>query len=144
MKVAIASGKGGTGKTTLAVNLALRASETRNVVLADLVLPDRDGIAVLQAIRDRDAGRTPVILMTAYASVETSVRAMKEGAYDYLQKPLDIDELQTKLARALEAARLRRQVAELSQEIRGRWSAQSWVAESPAMREVVRQTLALA
>ncbi len=115
-----------------------------DVVLADLVLPDRDGIAVLQAIRDRDAGRTPVILMTAYASVETSVRAMKEGAYDYLQKPLDIDELQTKLARALEAARLRRQVAELSQEIRGRWSAQSWVAESPAMREVVRQTLALA
>ncbi|MBP9573186.1 MAG: response regulator, partial [Kiritimatiellae bacterium] len=90
-----------------------------DVVLADLVLPDRDGIAVLQAIRDRDAGRTPVILMTAYASVETSVRAMKEGAYDYLQKPLDIDELQTKLARALEAARLRRQVAELSQEIRG-------------------------
>ena len=81
-----------------------------DVVLSDLVLPDIDGIEVLQQIRGLDAGRAPVILMTAYGSVDSSVRAMKAGAYDYLQKPLDIDELQAKLARALEAARLRRQV----------------------------------
>lgn len=115
-----------------------------DVVLSDLVLPDIDGIEVMQRIRDLDAGRTPVILMTAYGSIDSSVRAMKEGAYDYLQKPLDIDELQAKLARALEAARLRRQVERLGAEVRGQWSARSWVAESPAMREVVRQTLALA
>ncbi len=115
-----------------------------DVVLSDLVLPDIDGIEVMQRIRDLDAGRTPVILMTAYGSIDSSVRAMKEGAYDYLQKPLDIDELQAKLARALEAARLRKQVERLSAEVRGQWSARSWVAESPAMREVVRQTLALA
>ncbi len=115
-----------------------------DVVLSDLVLPDIDGIEVMKAIRELDAGRTPVVLMTAYASVDSSVRAMKEGAYDYLQKPLDVDDLQAKLARALEAARLRRQVETLSAEIRGKWSAKTWVAESPAMREVVRQTLALA
>ena len=129
---------------TAQAGLAAFQARGADVALVDLVLPDRDGITVLQAIRERDAGRTPVMLMTAYASVETSVRAMKEGAYDYLQKPLDIDELQTKLARALEAARLRRQVAQLSQEIRNRWAVTTWVAESPAMREVVRQTLALA
>ena len=78
-----------------------------DVVLTDLVLPDVDGIAVMQRIRA--LGAAPVILMTAYASIDTSVRAIREGAYDYLQKPLDIDELQTKLERALEAARLRRQ-----------------------------------
>ena len=115
-----------------------------DVVLTDLVLPDIDGIEVMKQIRALDAGRTPVILMTAYASVDSSVRAMKEGAYDYLQKPLDVDDLQAKLGRALEAARLRKQVEQLNAEVRAGWSVKSWVAESPAMREVVRQTLALA
>jgi len=114
-----------------------------DVVLSDLVLPDIDGIEVLKRIRTV-AEKTPVILMTAYGSVDSSVRAMKAGAYDYLQKPLDIDELQAKLGRALEAARLRRQVERLNEEVRHQWSARTWVAESPAMREVVRQTLALA
>ena len=115
-----------------------------DVVLTDLVLPDVDGIEVMKRIRGLDAGRTPVILMTAYGSIDSSVRAMKEGAYDYLQKPLDVDDLQAKLSRALETARLRKQVATLSDEIRGQWSAKAWVAESPPMREIVRQTLALA
>ena len=115
-----------------------------DVVLTDLVLPDIDGIDVMKRIRELDAGRTPVILMTAYGSIDSSVRAMKEGAYDYLQKPLDVDDLQAKLARALETARLRKQVETLSDEIRGKWSAKAWVAESSPMREIVRQTLALA
>ena len=115
-----------------------------DVVLSDLVMPDLDGIEVMRRIREMDGGRAPVILMTAYGSVDSSVRAMKEGAYDYLQKPLDLDDLQAKLGRALEAARLRRQVERLSAEVRGQWSARTWVAESPAMREVVRQTVALA
>ena len=115
-----------------------------DVVLTDLVLPDVDGIEVMKQIRSLDAGRTPVILMTAYGSVDSSVRAMKEGAYDYLQKPLDVDDLQAKLGRALEAARLRQQVERLRAEARGGWSAKNWVADAPAMREVVRQTLLLA
>lgn len=115
-----------------------------DVVLSDLVLPDMDGIEVMKQIRALDDGGTPVIVMTAYGSIDSSVRAMKEGAYDYLQKPLDVGDLQAKLFRALEASRLRRQVAVLSEEVRGKWTARAWVAESPAMREVVRQTLALA
>lgn len=115
-----------------------------DVVLSDLVLPDIDGIAVIQQIRELDGGQAPIILMTAYGSIDSSVRAMKAGAYDYLQKPLDLGELQAKLARALETARLRRQVEQLSEEIRSQWSVRTWVAESPAMREVVRQTRALA
>lgn len=115
-----------------------------DVVLTDLVMPDIDGIEVMKRIREMDDGRTPVIVMTAYGSVDSSVRAMKEGAYDYLQKPLDIDDLQAKLSRALEAARLRRQVERLSAEVRSQWGARSWVAESPAMREIVRQTVTLA
>jgi two-component system, NtrC family, response regulator HydG len=98
----------------------------------------------MRQIRALDGGRTPVIIMTAYGSVDSSVRAMKEGAYDYLQKPLDIDDLQAKLGRALEASRLRRQVERLGEEVRGKWSTRGWVAKSPAMAEVVRQTVALA
>ena len=115
-----------------------------DVVLTDLVMPDIDGIEVMRRIRELDDGRTPVIVMTAYGSVDSSVRAMKEGAYDYLQKPLDIDDLEVKLGRALEAARLRQQVERLSAEVRGQWGARSWVVESPVMHEIVRQTVTLA
>ena len=115
-----------------------------DVVLTDLVMPDVDGIEVMRRVRELDGDRTPVIIMTAYGSVDSSVKAMKEGAYDYLQKPLDIDDLQAKLGRALEASRLRRQVERLNEEVRGKWSARGWVAQSPAMAETVRQTLALA
>ena len=115
-----------------------------DVVLTDLVLPDVDGIEVARGIRGSVGDRVPVIVMTAYGSVDTSVKAMKEGAYDYLQKPLDIDELQAKLARALETARLRGEVDRLHEEARWKWSARSWVAESAAMRELARQTQALA
>jgi len=115
-----------------------------DVVLTDLVLPDIDGIEVMKQIREQDGGQTPVVLMTAYGSIDSSVRAMKEGAYDYLQKPLDLDDLQAKLSRALEAAHLRRQVERLSEEVHGQWTARSWVAQSPVMREIVRETMALA
>ena len=120
------------------------AHHPADLVLTDLVLPDIDGLAVLRAIRDASAGLVPVIVMTAYASVETGVRAIKDGAYDYLQKPLDLADLQAKLARAAEASRLRRTVERLKTEARSGWSVVTWVAESPAMRAVVRDTLALA
>ena len=116
-----------------------------DVVLTDLVLPDIDGIEVLRRIHALPGGGPiPVVLMTAYGSVDSSVRAMREGAYDYLQKPLDIDELESKLARALETSRLRRDVDRLRREVRRDWTTASWVAASPAMREVVRQVRQLA
>jgi DNA-binding NtrC family response regulator len=115
-----------------------------DVALVDLVLPDIDGIEVMRRIRDAGGGRTPVMVMTAYASVETSVEAMREGAYDYLRKPLDLEDLRQKIGRAAEASRLRRQVEALHAEARGGWSARDWVAESAAMKKVVRETLALA
>ena len=116
-----------------------------DVVLTDLVLPDIDGIEVLRRVHELPGGAPiPVLLMTAYGSVDSSVRAMREGAYDYLQKPLDLDELDSKLARAIETSRLRRDVDRLSTEAHRGWTTDSWVACSPAMREVVRQVRQLA
>ena len=72
---------------------------TPDVVLTDLVLPDIDGIEVLDRMQRLDR-EVPVIVMTAYGSVDSSVKAMRTGAYDYITKPLDLDDLQSKLRRA--------------------------------------------
>jgi two-component system response regulator AtoC len=114
-----------------------------DLVLTDLVLPDIDGIDVLTRIRQLDAN-VPVIVMTAYGSVESSVRAMRAGAYDYVTKPLDLDDIQSKLRRASETSKLRRQVDRLSATVRERYTATAMVSESPTMQGVLRQIEALA
>jgi two-component system response regulator HydG len=116
---------------------------TPDVVLTDLVLPDIDGIEVMTRVQKLDA-EVPVLVMTAYGSVESSVKAMRAGAYDYITKPLDLDDLQSKLRRAAEASRLRRQVDQLTASVRSRFTAMAMVAESPAMQTVLRQIEALA
>jgi DNA-binding NtrC family response regulator len=114
-----------------------------NVVLSDLVLPDIDGIEVLSQIRAMQP-EVPVIIMTAYASVDTSVRAMRNGAYDYITKPLDLDDIQAKLLRASETSRLRHKVDELSQSVKERFASTAIIAESPEMKTVVSQIASLA
>ena len=117
--------------------------EQPDVVLSDLFLPDMDGLAVMAAIRHARAD-TPVLIMTAYGTVNTAVRALKEGAYDYLVKPLDLDDVQAKLARAVETVRLRKQVVSLREQVEGRFSSRSMVAGAPAMQEIMRQLAAVA
>jgi len=114
-----------------------------DLVLSDLVLPDIDGLEVLKRVRAMDP-EVPVIIMTAYGSVESGVRAMRDGAYDYITKPLDLDDIQSKLRRAGEASRLRRKVGELSKSVNERYSSAAIIAESPAMQTVIAQIAALA
>lgn len=86
-----------------------------DVVVTDLRLPGADGIALLRAARERDAD-TAVLVMTAHGSVETAVEAMRLGAFDFLQKPFDLEQLEARIARAIEHGRLRREVSELRAE----------------------------
>jgi two-component system response regulator HydG len=83
--------------------LSVLERETVSTVVCDLRMADGDGLEVLRAVRARWPG-VPFILMTAYASVPTAVQAMREGAYDYVTKPFDPDELQALVARALSKA----------------------------------------
>ncbi len=76
-----------------------------DLVLTDLKLPKKDGLEVLKASKNENP-LTPVIVMTAYGSVETAVNAMKEGAYDFITKPLDTDYLVLLIQRALKNQRL--------------------------------------
>lgn len=114
-----------------------------DVVLSDLVLPDIDGLKVLEEIKKVDT-TVPILIMTAYGSVESGVRAMREGAYDYVTKPLDLDDIQSKLRRAYETSLLRHQVNSLSQTMRERFTATAMIAEAPAMKRVITQIEALA
>jgi DNA-binding NtrC family response regulator len=128
---------------TAAKGLECFREQTPDLVLTDLVLPDFDGIELLTRIKRINAA-IPVMVMTAYGSVESSVKAMRAGAYDYVIKPLDLDDIQTKLRRAAETSRLRREVTTLTASVRARHTASTMIAESPAMRAVIHQIEAIA
>jgi two-component system, NtrC family, response regulator AtoC len=83
-----------------------------DLVLLDYKLPDSDGLTVLRTMKARDSD-VPVILLTAFSSIETAVEAMKHGAYHYANKPFNLDELSLVVQKALETTRLRREVKAL-------------------------------
>jgi DNA-binding NtrC family response regulator len=85
---------------------ALRKLDEVDAVLTDLAMPGMDGLELMTHVAQRDA-TLPVILLTAHGSERVAVAAMKQGAYDYLKKPFDIDEVALVIERALEARRLR-------------------------------------
>ncbi len=81
--------------------LHVAASRTLDLVLTDLRMPGKDGLTLLDGLRSINPG-VPVIVMTAFGTIATAVDAMKRGAVDYLTKPIDLDELEVLVARALE------------------------------------------
>ena len=80
-----------------------------DLVLLDYRLPDGDGLTVLRRMKELQPD-TPVILMTAFSTVENAVEAMKHGAYHYLNKPFNLDDVAMTVEKALETSRLRREV----------------------------------
>ena len=107
-----------------------------DLVLSDFKMPGMSGLEVLQAIKAVNP-EIPFILMTAYGTVETAVLAMKEGATDYLTKPLDLDELLLRIARASEQVRLRSTVRDLQAHLVERHRLEGIIGESGRMQEVL-------
>ena len=103
------------------------------VIVTDLRLPGADGLAVLEAALARDA-RSAVILMTAYGTIESAVEAMRRGAFDFLQKPFDLEQLEARVAKALEHGRLLREVTHLRAERAARFAPANLVGTSPALQ----------
>ena len=106
-----------------------------DVVVTDWRMPGLDGLALLRQVRAARPG-TPVILVTAYGDVPSAVQAMREGAFDYVTKPFDNDELRGLVARALELVHLREENRRLRDELLARVGAEA-VAESEAMKAVL-------
>jgi DNA-binding NtrC family response regulator len=105
------------------------------LVLSDLRLPEGDGLGVLRASKDIDVD-VPVIVMTAYGSIEDAVRAMKDGAMDFLAKPVDPDHLLLLVHRALEQRRIATENLLMKEELAVRRGAPQIVGEDPALRKV--------
>jgi DNA-binding NtrC family response regulator len=106
------------------------------VVLTDLRLPAGSGFDVLQAARDADA-QVPVIVMTAFGTVEDAVRAMKDGAADFLTKPVDTDHLLLLLERAIDRRRLLTEYVLLKEDYQRRFSLPKLLGEDPAFKETL-------
>ena len=105
-------------------------------VLTDLRLPAGSGFDVLQAAREAD-GQTPVIVMTAFGTVEEAVRAMKEGAADFLTKPVDTEHLLLLLERAIDRRRLLTNYVLLQEDYQRRFGLPKLLGEDPAFKETL-------
>jgi len=106
-----------------------------DLMLLDHRLPDTTGLEILERVR-REAPDVSIVMMTAYGTVEDAVRAMKFGAFDYLTKPVNLDELVVIMQKALETTRLRREVHRLRSE-QAETGRVQLIGKSPAMNEVL-------
>ncbi|MBV9106375.1 MAG: sigma-54-dependent Fis family transcriptional regulator [Verrucomicrobia bacterium] len=119
------------------VDEALNALSTDHIdlVLTDLRLGGDDGMALIEKILQRP--RPPIcMLMTAYGSIATAVEAMKRGAYDFVTKPINIDELGLKIARAIKGRQTEQENVHLRQQVEKRFGLENLIGESRAMHEI--------
>ena len=106
-----------------------------DVALLDIKMPGMDGMELQARLKEADPDLT-VIIMTGYASVETAVQALKRGAYDYITKPVDPDELSHLVSNALEHKRASREVARLRQDLQEIAPGTELIGRSPAIKKV--------
>ncbi len=99
--------------------LAALAASPPDLVMTDLKMPDGSGLDILKKTRESNPD-LPVVMITAYSSTKTAVEALKAGAYDYIAKPFDVEELKHVVARALEKKRLVDENVALKERAEGR------------------------
>jgi DNA-binding NtrC family response regulator len=118
-------------------NEALRKLQEASwdIVLLDIRLPGIDGLELQRRIREIDPSLV-IIMITAYASVESAVQALKQGAFDYVTKPIDPDDLEHLIRNAVEQKRLRAENIQLRQKIEELSRADEIIGQTPAMKQV--------
>lgn len=118
--------------------LSMVAKHRPAAVITDLKMPEMDGLELLGRLRQAD-DQLPVVLMTAFGSVNDAVSAMKKGAFDFIQKPFEGDQLVMVIRRAVEHSRLLRENAALRTVTAPQGDAPVLVGKSPAMRQLAQQ-----
>ncbi|PWU25042.1 MAG: two-component system response regulator [Candidatus Rokuibacteriota bacterium] len=108
-----------------------------DLAIVDLRMPELDGLQVIRRLASVQPGM-PVLILTAFATIDTAIEAIREGAYDYLSKPFRMEQLKVVVQRTLEARRLARENAQFRHERQDRYGAQNLVGQSPAMVEVYK------
>ncbi|HEX9022037.1 MAG TPA: sigma-54 dependent transcriptional regulator, partial [Nitrospirota bacterium] len=107
-----------------------------DAIITDITMPGMNGMEVLASARERDPG-LPVIMITAYGTIESAVEAMKQGAFDYITKPFNRDELRLTLEKALAFRRLERENVELRAEVTDRYRFGSIIGGGEKIRAVL-------
>jgi len=110
--------------------------ERWDIVLVDIRMPGIDGMELQSRLREIDPDM-PIVIMTGYASVDTAVRALKNGAYDYITKPFDPDELVHLVSKAVDHFRAKREVDRLRENLREVFPKTELIGQSGAMRRVL-------
>jgi len=121
------------GREALQKAAALRPS----LVVTDLMMPDMDGLGLLTALQ-QEMPRLPVIILTGRATVDTAVGAMRQGAYDYLTKPVDLDRLRLLIEKGLERGRTLDEITILRRRVKDVWGLGRLIGRSAPMQEVHR------
>jgi DNA-binding NtrC family response regulator len=118
---------------------ALKKIEDSNydVIILDIMMPNMDGLEVLQRVKEAHPD-IDVIMVTGLSQIETAVRAMKLGAFDYLPKPFDPDELKRVVERALERRQLLQENIKLKSEVSSKYRFENIIGSSPAMQNTYR------
>ena len=114
---------------------ALKLAADADLVLTDLKLPGMDGVALLEHLRGQNV-HLPVIVMSAFGTVEIAVEAMKKGAVDFLPKPFSIDHLTVVVAKALEVRKLRDENRDLREALGQRYQFENIIGRSAAMQDI--------
>jgi len=104
-------------------------------VLLDIWLPGMDGVTALQKMKDQDP-MLPVIVISGHGTIETAVKTVKMGAYDFVEKPISLDELLIRISNALEQSRLQRENLKLKERME---EERTFIAQSPSMQELLKQ-----
>ena len=115
--------------------LEKHSSQKFDLILLDLLMPGMDGIEVLKLLKKREP-RSIIIIITAYASVESAISAMKIGAFDYIQKPFKHDELLLTVERAIEHKNLQEENLRLKDELKRKFSFENIIGKSKVMQNV--------
>jgi two-component system response regulator PilR (NtrC family) len=123
--------------------VALLNKGSFDLVISDIRMPDMTGVEVLRHVKEVSS-ETVVIMITAYASTETAVEALRLGAYDYITKPFKIEEVKNTIQHALEKNRLKQEVIHLKREFHGKHGLDSMIGKSRKMIELFEQIKAVA